>query len=83
MMHSLGKKNDSEEINLPLNLRRGEQKRKENKQKKSGCVGRKPASSPDAERSKKKSVTHAVWELRSSRREKLRRDALGTARYCF
>lgn len=70
-MPSLGKKNYSEEVTLPHNLGMGEQKRKENKYEKEGFVGRKPASSPDAERSQKKSVTHAVWELWSDCRERL------------
>lgn len=70
-MPSLGKKNYSEEVTLPHNLGKGEQKRKENKYEKEGFVGRKPASSPDAERSQKKSVTHAVWELWSHCRERL------------
>lgn len=85
MMPHLKKKNYSEEVNLLLNLGRGEQNRKENKYKKEGIVGRKPASSPDAERSQKKSATHAVWEARSSCREKLL-EQLGqpaTTRHCL
>lgn len=60
-IHSVGKKNYSGGKYI-TSLWRG-RKERERKQKKYGFVGRKAASSPDAERSERKWGTQAPWEL--------------------